>query len=71
MMTGCPAASTPWLEMIQAPGWPGTMLAVSASAGLALRLMFAPGAARVAAMAGIGRRMSRPTVTPSAKANAA
>ena len=99
VLTGCPAALTPSLEMIQAPGWPGTTLAVTASLGLALRLTFAPAAAivaivwlvgnrcgrihsgvmnwaaakmaRVMAMAGIGRRTSRPAVTPSAKPNAA
>jgi hypothetical protein len=47
VLTGCPAALTPSLEMIQAPGWPGTTLAVTTSLGLARRLTFAPVAAIV------------------------
>jgi hypothetical protein len=41
LLTRCPAALMASLDMIQAPGWPGTELAVSISLGLALRLTFA------------------------------
>ena len=59
VLTGCPAALTPSLEMIQAPGWPGTVLAVSASLGLALRLTLAPAAAIVVVVWLVGNRCGR------------
>jgi hypothetical protein len=59
VLTGCPAALTPSLEMIQAPGWPGTTLAVSVSLGLARRLTLAPAAAIVAVVRVVGNRCGR------------
>src|ERR1700752_2571648 len=59
ILTGCPAALTPSLEMIQAPGRPGTVVVVNASFGLALRLTFAPAAAIVATVWLVGKRFGR------------
>ena len=58
VLTGCPAALTPSLEMIQAPGWPGTALAVIASLGVARRLTLAPAAVMVAVVWLVGKRGS-------------
>src|SRR2546430_7887239 len=59
LLTGWPVALTPSLEMIQAPGWPGTVVAVNASPGLARRLTFAPAAAIVATVWLVGNRFGR------------
>ena len=59
VLTGCPVALTPSLEMIQAPGWPGTVVAVNASLGLAVRLTFAPAAAIVVTVWLVGNRFGR------------
>src|SRR2546430_13634289 len=48
LLTGWPVALTPSLEMIQAPGWPGTTPAVISNLGVARRLTSAPLAAMVA-----------------------
>src|SRR5436305_9073452 len=50
----------PYTTLFRSPGWPGTVVAVNASLGLALRLTFAPAAAMVRSEEHTSELQSRP-----------
>src|SRR5262249_426304 len=59
VLTRCPAALMAPLEMIQAPGWPGTVVAVTAIGGSPTGKTFAPALLIVAIVRLDGRRCGR------------